>query len=275
MTSLFDQSETSFDRVDQAEQSAAFAGYLTHVAASLAGLKRGLHDLLEVRPGDSVLDVGCGTGTDVLTLADRVGPAGRVVGVDNSQLLIGEAKGRAKGRGLPVAFEVSDAHELPFPDATFDATRCERVMMHVADPARALGELIRVTRPGGRVLVADPDHGMWALDARDIQLTRSLLGWWFDFIANPWIARQMRALFSATGLHDVRTRVLPITIFDLDEADAITGITRAATVAAEQGIISPAQQQDFDRELRAHQADGQFFMCGAVIATVGRRLGAA
>lgn len=275
MTSLFDQRETSFDRVDQAVQAEAFAGYLTRAAASLADLKRGLHDLLEIQPGDSVLDVGCGTGSDVLALADRVGPAGRVAGVDNSQLLLDEARSQARGRGLPVAFEVSDAHDLPYPDATFDATRSERVMMHVADPARALGELIRVTRPGGRVLVADPDHGMWALDTRDIPLNRSLLGWWFDFIANPWIARQMRALFAATGLHDVRTSVHPITMFDLEAADAMTGITRAATMAAEQGVISEQQRQDFDRELRAHQADGRFFMCGAVIATVGRRPGAA
>lgn len=275
MTSLFDQRETSFDRVDQAEQSGAFAGYLTGVAANLADLKRRLHDLLEVRPGDSVLDIGCGTGTDVLALAERVGPSGRVVGVDNSQLLIGEARAQAEGRGLPVAFQTSDAHELPYPDATFDATRCERVMMHVADPARALGEQVRVTTPGGRLLVADPDHGMWALDARDIQLTRTLLGWWFDFIANPWIARQTRALFTATGLHDVQTTVLPITMFDLAIADAITGITRAATMAAEHGVISTQQQRDFDRELRDQQAGGRFFMCGAVIATVGRRPGAA
>jgi ubiquinone/menaquinone biosynthesis C-methylase UbiE len=275
MTSLFDQSETSFDRVDQAEQSGAFAGYLNRMSVDLANLKRGLHDLLEVRPGDSVLDVGCGTGTDVLALADRVGAAGRVVGVDNSQLLVDEARARAHGRGLPVAFEVSDAHELPFPDATFDATRSERVMMHVADPARALSELTRVTRPGGRVLVADPDHGMWALDTRDIRLTRTLLGWWFDFIANPWIARQMRSLFAATGLLDVTSSVHPITMFDLDTADAMTGITRAASLAAEQGVIDERQRQDFDRELRVHQADGRFFMCGAVIATVGRRPGAA
>jgi SAM-dependent methyltransferase len=271
MTTLFDQDKTSFDEVDQAEQAATFPGYLTRMAVDLAKVKTDLHDLLAVRPGDAVLDVGCGTGADVRALAERVGPTGRVTGVDNSQLLIDEAGTQTAGRELPVEYRVADAHDLPFPDATFDATRCERVMMHLADPAVALGELIRVTKPGGRLLVADPDHGMWALDHPQVEVTRSLLAWWFGFITNPWIARQMPARFGAAGLVDLTVSLRPILLPSLDSADAMTGITRTAAAGAAQGVITAAQQAEFDRELVARDKAGRFFMCGAIIATVGTR----
>jgi SAM-dependent methyltransferase len=269
MSSLFDQTETSFDNVDRATQAGSFPTYLTRMAADLAGVKRELHDLLAPRPGEAVLDVGCGNGADIGALARRVGPDGWVVGVDNSQLLIEEAQSRPRVDGPPVLFRVADAHDLPYPDATFDATRAERVMMHLAHPDRALAELVRVTKPGGRVLVADPDHGMWALDSPDLPVTRSLLAWWFDFIANPWIARRTPAMFGAAGMGDVAIAVKPVVLPSLESADAMTGLRRAAALATANGVITDAQAADFDAHLAAADQQGRFFMCGAVIATVG------
>jgi ubiquinone/menaquinone biosynthesis C-methylase UbiE len=273
MTSLFDQTQTSFDDVDSAEQAPAFPAYLTRMAVALQAVKTGLHDLLAPAPGALVLDVGCGTGADVRALAASVGPTGRVVGVDNSTQLVDEARTQSAGQGLDatVGFQVADAHDLPFAEASFDAVRAERVFMHLARPDRALAEMIRVTRPGGRLLVADPDHGMWALDHSDRHLTRTLLAWWFDVIANPWIARGMPARLDAAGLREVRVSLLPIVLHDLQAADAMTGITKAATAAAAQGVITAGQQRAFDAELSDRDRAGRFFMCGTVIAASGLR----
>jgi ubiquinone/menaquinone biosynthesis C-methylase UbiE len=271
MTSLFDQSTTSFDEVDRADRAKDFPIWLTRMAEDLAALKHRLHDLADAQPGGTALDVGCGTGADVRSLAERVGPSGRVVGIDNSQVLVDEARAQSDGLALPIEYQVGDAHQLPFPDATFDVVRCERVMMHLADPRRALGELVRVTRPGGRILVADPDHGMWALDGSPPGLVRSLLTWWFDIIANPWVARQMPAWCLAAGLVDLDVSVLPIVLRDLGPADAMTGLTKAAGAAADQGVISPAEREAFDRELADRAAHGRFFMCGAIIVSVATR----
>src|SRR5579859_1213126 len=103
--------------------------------------KRRSYELMAIGPGDSVLDVGAGGGDDLRALAELVSPAGRVVGVDSSP---------ASPEVLP-----ADACALPFDDDTFDACRCDRALQHVADPERALAEMVRVTRPGGVVLISE------------------------------------------------------------------------------------------------------------------------
>lgn len=270
MTSMFERTGTGFDEVDRAAAAGQFAGYLDRVAVELARSKAALHDLLAVRPGDAVLDVGCGTGVDALALAAWVGPTGRVTGLDNSQVLVDAARAAAADRpGLPVEFGVGDAHRLPLGDDTVDAARCERVMMHLADPDQAVRELVRVTRPGGRVLVADPDHGMWALDGADIPLTRTVLTWWFDNIANPWIARRTPAAMRRAGLVDLEVRLLPILLLDVDAADGVTGLTRAASAAARAGVIGERERDAFDADLAEAQLAGRFLLAGAMVATVG------
>lgn len=108
------------------------------------------------RPGDSVLDVGSSSGYLARKLAAAAGPAGHVTGVDPSQAAID----RARRRALPtMTFTVGVAQDLDLPDATFDVVTCTLAIHHV--PARkreaAFREMYRVTRPGGRLLVADFD----------------------------------------------------------------------------------------------------------------------
>jgi ubiquinone/menaquinone biosynthesis C-methylase UbiE len=112
--------------------------------------------LAGVRPGDSVLDVGCSGGYLARKLAAAAGPSGRVAGVDPSAAAIAYARRRAAGT---MTFTVGVAQDLPLPDSSFDAVTCTLAMHHV--PARqraaAFREMYRVTRPGGRLLVADFD----------------------------------------------------------------------------------------------------------------------
>ncbi len=110
-----------------------------------------------LRPGMSVLDVGCGPGTITAGLAERVGP-GRVVAADAAETVLDEA--RANTAGLDnVEFAVADVHALDFPDGTFDVVHAHQVLQHVADPVGALREMRRVTRPGGIVAARDVDFG--------------------------------------------------------------------------------------------------------------------
>jgi demethylmenaquinone methyltransferase / 2-methoxy-6-polyprenyl-1,4-benzoquinol methylase len=113
-------------------------------------------DRAEVGPGDSVLDVCCGTGDLAFELAKRVSPAGRVVGCDFSEPMLDLAreKGERAGAGS-VRFEWADALQLPYDAGRFDAVTVGFGVRNFADRDRGLREMARVLRPGGRLVVLE------------------------------------------------------------------------------------------------------------------------
>ena len=115
--------------------------------------------LLEhLRPGMSLLDVGCGPGTITADLASRVAP-GRVTGVETSAEIVGLARAAAAEVDAHVDFVVSDAHALGFADDAFDVVHAHQLLHHLADPVGALREMRRVCAPGGIVAVRESDYG--------------------------------------------------------------------------------------------------------------------
>src|SRR5207249_1129696 len=155
-----------FTSVDQSADPAYYIRFLDEVCAqeSSQAYKRHSFDLLGPAEGRRFLDVGCGAGDDARALAALVGKDGAVVAVDGSRSMIDEAQRRAAGTGLPIEFRLADAHRLDFADNTFDGARCDRTFMHLDDPRRALAELIRVTRPGGAVVVFEVDFETVVVD---------------------------------------------------------------------------------------------------------------
>ncbi|MFI6725724.1 methyltransferase domain-containing protein [Streptomyces sp. R-74717] len=112
----------------------------------------------ELRPGMTVLDVGCGPGTITADLAALVAP-GRVTAVDTTGEILDRAAEVAAERGLENAeFTTADVHALDFPDDSFDVVHAHQVLQHVGDPVQALREMRRVCRPGGIVAARDSDY---------------------------------------------------------------------------------------------------------------------
>jgi SAM-dependent methyltransferase len=106
----------------------------------------------KIEPGLAVLDLACGGGDPTLAIGARVGPSGRVVGVDISEGALGVARERAERAGLTqVRFETANAEQLPFPDASFDRVVSRFGAMFWEDLAKAAREMRRVLRPEGRV----------------------------------------------------------------------------------------------------------------------------
>lgn len=108
----------------------------------------------------NVLDVGCGIGHWGALLASVMGPDVRITGVDREADWVAEASSRAEKRGIAdrFSYQRAEVERLPFADASFDLVTCQTVLIHVADPRVAIAEMARVTRPGGLVLVAEPNN---------------------------------------------------------------------------------------------------------------------
>lgn len=229
-------------------------------AAEQIEIRAAYLDLLDIAPGERVLDVGCGSGAVLRDLARRVAPSGRAVGVDPSPMMLQIAGELASEAGLNelVDLREGDARALPFPDDEFDVVLAVTSLSHVPDGERAVPELRRVTRPGGRVSVFDGDGDSMIVSHPDRSLTRRIVAARSDHqFANSWLARRLPGLFREAGLQNIRLRAF--TAFDHD-LQGWSGIQagRAAAIAVEAGAISEDERQRWLEQLRVEEAAGRF-----------------
>jgi len=259
-----------FRQVDRTKDPDFFVRFMDEAQkpAGIQASKRLMLEGMSLAPGQAVLEVGCGPGTDVFDLVDIVGPDGRLVGLDASEAMIAEARRRASERQLPVTFEVGEVQALPFPDAAFDACRAARLLEHLPDAARALSEMARVTRSGGRVVVFDLDWDTLIIDHPDKQTTRTIVLSYADSIRNGWIGRQLPRLFKEQGLEVLS--VDPVQVFvhyvlaELFLGSHLAELQKSRT-------LSPAQARRWWECLRQADEHGTLLISFTTFVVVGAK----
>lgn len=128
------------------------------------GIRSQMVDLMELAPGAKVLDVGCGTGGDSLYIAEKIGPDGLLFSTDISSGMLGIAHRKLKQAAPSVHVMLSNASYLPFPDDLFDAVLHFGGINNFGEIKRALSEMTRVVRPGGKVVIGDESVPPWLRD---------------------------------------------------------------------------------------------------------------
>jgi SAM-dependent methyltransferase len=259
--------EHGFTSVDAQREPRVWVDVLDSVRRepAYAAYKARIGELLRPMPGASYLDLGAGTGDDALALAARYSV--RVVGVDSSETMVAEAL----ERGLADA-QVADAHALPFSDATFDGCWADRVFQHLEHPHTALSELVRVTKPGGRIVVADPDYDTQVVDVPDQELARRILRFRADhLLRNGTLAHRMGGHFSAAGLEDVSVEVVPVILRDPGALDNALGLRSWARTAHEGGLASANDADTWERQLDEAVAAGRFLYGFSIFLTTGTK----
>jgi SAM-dependent methyltransferase len=258
---------TEVDRTDDPQFFVRFLDATRAPVLAMAGRDpAAFFAYLDVHPGQTVLDAGCGLGDVAGLIARLVGPSGRVVGVDFSETMVREARRRSEGTNLPVEFHQGDAMGLDFADDTFDRARVEQVLQHIPRPEKAIAELYRVTRPGGRIAVLEPDWDTAVIDAADIEMSRQFTRFNSDSVAHGAIGRQLPRLFKEAGLVDVDVgpRVIAPPYLVLRE-----WITSNVERAIEQGVMDEGRARAWVDDLAARDEAGVFFAAFVMFQVTG------
>lgn len=264
----------SFAEVDATDDPQARVKYLDEVTRAAQAYKQRTYELIDLKPGDRVLDIGCGAGDDVRAMARIVGARGRAVGVDVSRTMIEEARRRSQDGGQGGEFMQASAYELPFERDSFDAARLDRVLQHLDDPVWALREAARVTRPGGRIIAVDPDFHTVTVTTSYPALERRIRDWWAEWReTQPGGGNRERYLyehFLDSGLADVRIETTCPLTNDLALADMAVGTIKIAQRAAEAGAITGAEAHLWEQDMRERAARGRFLAAFLMFIVHGR-----
>ena len=268
---MADDLASGFQRVDAASDFEMFANCLTLIDSLpfFAECKRESYDLLAAGPGSRLLEVGCGLGDDAATLAKRVAPGGSVVAVDGSQAMVDAARQR-HGDIAGLSFENADATQLPYEEATFDGCRIDRVLQHIADPAAAIREMVRVLRPGGVLVAFDNDWETLTIDATDRALTRAILNTWCDRFPSGWIGRRLVRCSSTPG-SAASSRIRRLSSPATWASPTVSSVSSQLSGLVDAEIISADDADRWIGELRAADAAGRFFMSYTGFLVSGNR----
>ncbi len=252
------------------------AEYLKVAAAVTEKVKKRSYILMSIQPGHRVLDAGCGPGTDTIPLAGLVGDRGRVVGVDYDDDMIAEADRSAADAGVSrcVKHVQADATALPFESNEFDSCRSERLLQHLLDPAQALSEMVRVTRPGGWIVILDTDWGSASIDSPHVDVERRLMRVHAERCHNNgYSGRQLYRLCRQLGLGDISVEAFTLPTLSCSLAYQIGQLENAEREALSAGVISEDELAVWRAALEQADTEGVFFASASMTMVAGRAPG--
>jgi ubiquinone/menaquinone biosynthesis C-methylase UbiE len=260
---------SGFTGVDRTNDPSYFLEFLA-AADQLPDVQRSRRVMREasgLMPGESALDIGCGLGSEVIAMARTAGQNGRAVGIDPSATMVETARANAAKEGVAAEFQTGDVHALAFSSNSFDVCRAERVFMYLKDPVQALSEMIRVTKPGGRIVIYDFDWDCIFAPGTDKRVTRSIVRALADNLPQGKIGGELFPMFHRAGLANVKSQPMAMTFPLSFYKFAISGTIDAAV---RQGSVTEKDARGWWTDLETANEQGRYLlgMLGFVVSGV-------
>ena len=248
------------------------AQFLNTVGTVITNIKQQSYKAMNVKLADTVLDLGCGPGIDTIALADIVKLDGKVIGVDYDKRMVAKAEGFALAAGVSdtVKHYQGNAVDLSFDDNSFDSCRSERLFQHLPNPAQALAEMVRVTKPGGKIVVVDTDWGTLSIDSGEDNIERKLTNLMVQsFITNAFSGRTLYRLFNDLQLKYIYYETFPIVTTNYSLARYGAQLDRLEQLAIKNNIITEDELSKWHHSLNNAAEAGTFFSTVNMTMLVG------
>lgn len=252
---------TGFEAVDVNKNAPEFVTYLRRVSAlgPIRKYKRRVDEMLNVHSGDIVLDVGCGIGLDVEELANSNNNA-RFVGIDNSVVMLNQArllKSNSLLQSDRVTFRQDDVVHLSFEDNVFEAVRADRVFQHLESPQQALREIVRVIKPGGKIVVADTDWNSLKIDGIPNEDSEVVRRAFLGFIKSPLIASNLKNLFLEEKIErdNITQEKMKLEFTGLQDSDLILWLSASLELGEKVGAITENERRHVLQKIQTADPD--------------------
>ncbi|HEX9036481.1 MAG TPA: methyltransferase domain-containing protein [Ktedonobacterales bacterium] len=254
--------KTNWAIIDQSGDPQRYVGVM-------AAIRKQHEEMEDIQPflrfcdlhvGERVLDVGSGPGWHVRVVSRIVGPTGRAVGVDLSEAMLAEARQVAAARGVDVDFVHGSAYALPFEPNSFDCCLSVGMTDILEDPAHAVREMVRVTRPGGRICLAEHYNDGIFIGPSGTPLSKRLFAFVREHEFTPPSGYEMMSILKSQG---TTIEKVEGALQHSDSSDFALGRTLfleewlADAVAA--GVLTSEEAQKWLADQEAHAREGAFF----------------
>ncbi len=235
--------------------------------------RRRIRTLAHLKPGDHVVEIGCGVGALLYELAEDVAPGGTVIGVEPQSTFASAAELRLTGLTVENHAEVHRefADALRIPNDQADACIAQTVLIHLplVKLKLTLKEMVRVTKTGGRVISVDQDGDTWVVDHPDREITRRIVKFNTDQrFADGWTGRKLRRYFHECGLVDIKHEAW--NHIDTEHSSYLfNSCVRLANATAAAGEITHPERNKWLSQLNEIARQDQFFSCITYFAVSG------
>ncbi len=250
-------------------------GHTLEAMSTLPAFRDARHWVLRnlgISQGSSVIEAGCGNAAALPDILSAVGTEGRVVGIDPTIAFVEGARTRAGQLGAHKArFEVGDIRAIPSADGEFDAAFCDKVLIHAGPPKAALGEMVRITRGGGRVGAIEwlPFFAMSSTQPAALDTFNDIFR---KAVYEYFISCNLARHFHASGLQDVVTEAFLAHTANLNAHPFWRAfIVQQMPMFIFAGLIEEAPAQAFLADIEELNAKGEFSVSFIVQAAVGTK----